>query len=317
MTEPQMIKKRNPILVFFWTAGITILAQLLIGAILIVTRIFNKSIGGDPIYNAFNTPGSALLTGVLSLFFAIPLFKIIVKFLWRRNLSLMALNFDAKKLFTGFTIGFLLPVLILFILFFTDSVELYFNPFKLSPLHIASAVFGSLALMLFVGYSEEIIFRGMLFREWATGGRIVLPTVVSGLIFGVIHVLNIKNLTPYNVLAITISGLAISSLLTVLYMRFKSLWASIGFHVGWNFVIIAILGTPVSGINTGKSIFITRLKGPIILTGGIFGIEISIVAFIIVLIALGVLLKYPFKEKIEFMNCEITNTEIPKQENIT
>jgi membrane protease YdiL (CAAX protease family) len=316
MKETKIIKKRNPILVFFWAATIAILAQILMAVILIVPRLIFKTPGSNLIYNAFQTTESALLTGALSLFIAIPIFMLIIKYLWRRNNEFMALKLDIKKLLLGFSIGFILPVLILLILFFAGSVEISFNPYDISASHIAASIFASFALMLFIAYEEEIVFRGMLFREWASKGRIIIPTVLSGLIFGIIHVYNIPNRTPYTIVAITISGLAISILLTALYMRFKSLWASIGYHIGWNFIIIAILGTPVSGINTGKSLFITKLNGPIILTGGVFGIEISIIALLVVLLAVVFILKYPFKEKIEFMNIKIPEKIVENQNDI-
>ena len=64
-------------------------------------------------------------------------------------------------------------------------------------------------------------------------------------------------------------------------------------HGIWNFSEGNFYGLPVSGTNSGDSIFSISLKGADILNGGAFGIEASLPATIILLVAIVVLLFVP------------------------
>ena len=104
---------------------------------------------------------------------------------------------------------------------------------------------------------------------------------------------------------IIFSGLIISCLFVAIYMRHHSLWPAIGFHTGWNFVISAVLGTPISGFSINRSLFIIEMDGSSWITGGEFGIETSLITNFIVLVAAVLLLRYPFNKKIDLMSSEL------------
>ncbi len=63
-------------------------------------------------------------------------------------------------------------------------------------------------------------------------------------------------------------------------VRSKSLLLPIGFHIGWNFCLIAVLGTTISGDESKFGLLNTELSGSSILTGGEFGLELSVVSLI-------------------------------------
>lgn len=123
------------------------------------------------------------------------------------------------------------------------------------------------------GFTEELLFRGILFR-WleafaGTWGGLVL----SSLAFGFVHFFN----PDATLLACLWIAIEAGVLLGGAYMLTRSLWMPIGLHAAWNFAQGAIFGVPVSG-NTAHGLVQAILTGPALLSGGAFGLEASVIA---------------------------------------
>ncbi len=85
-------------------------------------------------------------------------------------------------------------------------------------------------MMLFVGFLEEIIFRGFLFRGMAKDG-LKSAVIVSALTFGIGHIVNLLN--GYDITkSITqiVFAVAVGFLLVMIFIRTGSLIACIAFH---------------------------------------------------------------------------------------
>jgi hypothetical protein len=75
-------------------------------------------------------------------------------------------------------------------------------------------------------------------------------------------------------------------------VRYRSLWPSVGMHLGWN-LSLAILGANISGLRMGLTALRATPAGPVLWTGGDYGPEASLVATIAVLVAAVVVWKAP------------------------
>ncbi len=135
----------------------------------------------------------------------------------------------------------------------------------------------AIALGVKSGIFEELIFRGVLFRsvEDLAGSWVAL--VVSSLVFGFLHLLN-----P----GATIAGAAYISveagvLLAAAYLLTRRLWICIGFHMVWNYVQSAVYSGVVSGGVDEPGLIKAKIEGPHLLTGGTFGMELSVCALIL------------------------------------
>ena len=130
---------------------------------------------------------------------------------------------------------------------------------------------------LIVATGEEIIFRGVLFRwldhRWGLGWALV----ISGLLFGLMHIFN-DNATLWSSIAIALEA---GILLGMAYKWAGNLWFPIGIHWSWNFAQGNIFGFAVSGQDAGSSLFLSSVEGPEWLTGGNFGAEASVIATVI------------------------------------
>ncbi|MBR7832228.1 CPBP family intramembrane metalloprotease [Actinospica durhamensis] len=133
----------------------------------------------------------------------------------------------------------------------------------------------SLGLMSSAAVTEELAFRGALFRILEEKAGTWGALVASGLVFGGLHLIN-PNATVWGALAIAIeAGLMFGAI----YAATRSLWLAIGLHLGWNVAEEGIFGTAVSGSDSHTGgLLHASVSGPQILSGGSFGPEASIFA---------------------------------------
>jgi membrane protease YdiL (CAAX protease family) len=135
------------------------------------------------------------------------------------------------------------------------------------------ALIQALVISFSAGVSEELLFRGVLFKvteEWL-GSWWALA--LSAAFFGAAHLLN-PHATPTAAIAIMIEA---GIMLAAAYLLTRRLWLPIGIHAGWNFTQGGIFGIAVSG-TTSPALLQSQLTGPSWLSGGEFGAEASIIA---------------------------------------
>ena len=127
------------------------------------------------------------------------------------------------------------------------------------------------------GIFEELVFRGALFRivEEALGSWISL--LVSSFVFGFMHLLNPEGTVMGAVFISIEAGL----LLAAAYMVTRRLWLCIGLHMAWNFAQSGVFSGIVSGSFNQPGLLKSSVAGPAVLTGGVFGLESSVVAVLV------------------------------------
>lgn len=133
----------------------------------------------------------------------------------------------------------------------------------------AIAIFGFMAA---AAVTEEVLFRGVLFRivEERLGTWISLT--LTGLLFGLAHVFN-PNATLWSALAIAVEA---GFMLAAVYAATRNLWVPIGVHFGWNFAQGGIFSTSVSGQDAPRGLLDGVTSGHALVSGGAFGPEASL-----------------------------------------
>lgn len=129
-----------------------------------------------------------------------------------------------------------------------------------------------LTVGLGAGISEEIVFRGALFRIVEEGAGTWAALLLSALAFGALHLGN-PNATLWSGMAIAIEA---GVLFGLAYHVTRSLWFCMGLHAAWNVMEGPVFGTSVSGLPAHGWIK-ASLTGPDWLSGGHFGPEASVV----------------------------------------
>ena len=140
------------------------------------------------------------------------------------------------------------------------------------------------SLLLAAAISEELIYRGVLYRVLEEGLGTVPALVVSAGVFGITHGAN-PGASLASSAAIALEG---GLVLGLAYTITRSLWFPIGIHFGWNFAQGGIFNAPISGTRfPGMLNF--KIVGPDAWTGGAFGPEASVISVLVWLPAAGLL----------------------------
>jgi membrane protease YdiL (CAAX protease family) len=153
-------------------------------------------------------------------------------------------------------------------------------------LTVVASGFGTLAIAAF---EEEVLFRGYPFQVLvqAIGG--VAATLLASAIFAVAHAPN-PNVDPFALVNIFLAGI----LLSVAYLRTRSLWFATAVHLGWNWGMALLFDLPVSGLEVFDApLYEPAIGGPRWFTGGAFGPEGGIVGSLAFAFALFAVLKTP------------------------
>ncbi len=149
-----------------------------------------------------------------------------------------------------------------------------------------TALLTAFGLAAVSGYAEEVIFRGVVFRILEEGLGTWLALTISAALFGLVHLSN-PNATLYGTAAI---GIEAGVLLGAAYVLTRRLWLAIGVHFGWNFMVAGVFGPSLSGYQV-RSVLQSRLSGPDFLSGGALGVEGSVFAIAVCLLASAVFLR--------------------------
>jgi hypothetical protein len=106
-----------------------------------------------------------------------------------------------------------------------------------------------------------------------------IAILISSAFFGASHAFN-PGATITSSIAIALEA---GVLLAAAYVLTGRLWFPMGLHAGWNFSEGSLYGLSVSGFTAKNALTHGILQGPLILTGGAFGPEASIIAVILCL----------------------------------
>ncbi|HDQ72859.1 MAG TPA: CPBP family intramembrane metalloprotease [Chloroflexi bacterium] len=145
------------------------------------------------------------------------------------------------------------------------------------PIAILSPVFLFISVGIYEelwsrGYQLKNLAEGLNFKFWNARVAIVLATLITSVLFGLLHAGN-PNATTISTLNIMLAGvfLALGFLLT------GELAIPIGLHIAWNFFQGNVFGFSVSGTGAGPTFIAIQQGGPDLWTGGPFGPEAGLI----------------------------------------
>ena len=118
--------------------------------------------------------------------------------------------------------------------------------------------------------AEEVAFRGYPFQRLIEGVGPILAVAIMSALFAAVHLSN-----PGASVWGFINTIGVGILLSLAYLRTRSLWLPWGIHFGWNATLGLLLGLPVSGIMDFAVLVKGSAHGPQWLTGGAYGLEAS------------------------------------------
>ncbi len=155
---------------------------------------------------------------------------------------------------------------------------------------------GLLLLFLIQSAGEEVLVRGFLLPAIEHRLNTFWALFISSGIFALLHYFN-PNVSYIAMANIFLGGL----LMGLLFVYYRSIWASIGLHASWNFIQSVFFDFEVSGFDVYSFIQFKDV-GNSLLNGGDFGYEGSIIAVaLLAMVCAFILLSPPFKLRAEML----------------
>lgn len=223
-------------------------------------------IGGQGIMAlAGGRPWLELVGGLVACTLAVLVYRFVVGRTERRAVTELGRDMAGRRLALGSLIGFALCGIVI------ASIAVL-GYYRIDGFDSWTGAVGLAGVMAVAATTEDLLFRGVLFRkveEWA-GTWISLAG--TSLLFGAVHLVN-PNATFWGALLIALTG---GPLVTAAYIATRNLWLSIGLHFSWNFALGGIFSTDVGGNTSRPGLLDAATSGPDLITGGTFGPEGSI-----------------------------------------
>ena len=247
--------------------------------VFLLSMVIDRLVGLIP----FPDEGDALLTwkelgerGGNSLAMILAAF-ITLRWIDRRPFALLGLNLLEgwqRDFGIGLAIGVVMISMTLAILWTGGWMSLSLN--DISPV-LLGGISKALLLFFVAALLEELLLRGYPLQAFIEGSRVWIAVILLSSIFSLMHLDN-PDVTVPSALNLFLAGV----LLSVCYVKTRSLWLPTGLHLGWNWMQASFWGMGVSGYHVKWSVFAAEAHGAGWISGGKFGAEASVFATIVI-----------------------------------
>jgi membrane protease YdiL (CAAX protease family) len=221
--------------------------------------------GGQVVAAVQDNPWLSLLLGAVAAALAVLVYRWVVRRTEHRAVTELARSGAVAGLGRGVLIGFGMFAAVIVTIAFLGGYQV----------HGAGSVTGAVGILGFMAaaaVTEELLFRGVLFRVVEERAGTWIALLGTGLLFGLIHLLN-PGASLWGAIAIAVEA---GFMLAACYAATRTLWVPIGLHFGWNFAAGGIFSVVVSGNGESKGLLDATTDGPALITGGEFGPEGSL-----------------------------------------
>jgi membrane protease YdiL (CAAX protease family) len=189
---------------------------------------------------------------------------------------------------TGFAAACIAIIWLLAVIFHGFSVRI-----NIINAEITSVIFLLFVRLLLTGFQEELITRGTLAYIGKNGGK-WFSAIIIGLLFSFTHTGTMDVLFYLNLFLFSI----VASQMTWIT---GNLWAAMGFHFSWNFVMGGVLGVPISGLNATGLLVSEVQDSKEIINGGTTGLEGSVFCLIVLITTIIILLNIERRKNIDII----------------
>ena len=169
----------------------------------------------------------------------------------------------AGNLLAGFGIAAGLIALVMLLSEVVGSASVEWTAPNSSPHRMAL----TLGMLIIAAAFEELLFRGYLLQTLMKGIGFWPAMILMSCIFGLLHSNN-QNASRLGVFNTIVAGM----MLSLAYLKTRSLWFPYGIHLAWNVGTGMIVGFPLSGFGV-VSLWTTHISGHPELLGGAYGPE--------------------------------------------
>ncbi|MDO3685882.1 CPBP family intramembrane glutamic endopeptidase [Micromonospora sp. C28ISP2-4] len=222
-------------------------------------------VGSQAVVAAQDNAFLSLIIGVATAAAAIMVYGWVVRRTERREVTELARDGATARLNRGVLIGFAMFAAVIV------NIALM-GGYHVHGIGSVSGAVGMFGFMAAAAVTEELMFRGLLFRLVEERLGTWLSLLLTGVLFGLMHLLN-ADASLWGATAIAIEA---GFMLAACYAATRNLWVPIGLHFGWNFAAGGIFSVVVSGNGESTGLLDASTSGSTLLSGGDFGPEGSL-----------------------------------------
>jgi len=221
---------------------------------------------------------AAAIKGVIAIGLTLTAYKLAIVRLGERPRDDLPFAAAPRGLAIGVVLGFVLFCALVGIAALFDVYNI------VGPGDTRELVKDLIGMTIVAAFLEELLFRGILFRFVEEFAGTWAALIATSALFGLAHITN-ANATWTSSIAIMVEA---GMLLGGAYVLARNLWVPMGLHAAWNFTQGFVFDVPVSG-NDMHGLVQATLSGPVLLSGGAFGLEASMIG-VVLSIPLGLIL---------------------------
>ncbi len=201
------------------------------------------------------------------------------KYIARIPINKETLSFGNFRPLKWGLVGTLMPVLVLLIFYFSGNFEVLQTNFAMDQSIIIDNILKAFGMSLAAGIIEELVFRGYMVNLLSRKYSFWRAGIIPSLLFTIIHIGAAKSVL--NVFQLLVAGMLVSIMFLVIYKRTGSIWNASVVHFLWNFLFFEEMidyGKSNEPLNKLVEIDLGQIE---LITGGAFGIDVSIPAIIV------------------------------------
>ncbi|EEJ71882.1 CPBP family intramembrane glutamic endopeptidase [Lactobacillus ultunensis] len=214
---------------------------------------------------------SITLGAILYVVITYYLIQLMVKKYLKINLEKVGIS-KFKISFKWLIVAVLLPVLVvgIFLIFKGKIVNTGYDMENV----IFNILYGSLA----AGIVEELVFRGVILNLLSMRWNYLISILVPSIIFASLHIIS-RNLSLISIIQLMVAGTLVGVMFSLIEMSQHSVWNNAIVHSIWNLITSALFAVSVTPKNDALFTYVVKSKN-MLLTGGDFGMESSVIAII-------------------------------------
>lgn len=201
------------------------------------------------------------------------------KYVARIPINKETLTFTNFRPLTWAVVGILMTGMVLLIFYLFGNLEILQTNFTIDQSIIIDNILKALGMSLAAGIIEEIVFRGYLVNLLSRKYSFWIAGIIPSLLFTLVHLGAAKSLL--NIFQLLVAGMLVSIMFLVIYKKTGSIWNASIVHFLWNFIFFEeMVDYGASNEPMHKLIEIDLGQNELI-TGGAFGIDVSLPAIIV------------------------------------
>ena len=136
---------------------------------------------------------------------------------------------------------------------------------------------------LMAGITEEVVFRGIIFRYMKKTLGVKVAVIVPAILFACLHIMNMETFDVLDLVILILAGSSVAIMFTLYALNTDMIYPGAIAHCLWNTLIIGGtfgVGEIVNGSANDSYIIIPIVSESKLLTGGNFGVEAAVPAIV-------------------------------------